>query len=142
MIRMGRYSFYRLLILAVLLLVGCAGSTGEVKVRLGEEFSLPMGQTAVITGEEFRIEFVQVSEDSRCPKDVTCIWEGRVTAVVEISTDGSPQQLNLTEPGLTDAPARVTYGEYELTYQVLPYPGEATTEIAADEYRLLLVVSE
>ena len=125
----------------VLLLSSFVGCSGEVKARLGEEFYLSIGQSIVITGEDLEIKFVEVSEDSRCPKDVTCIWEGRVTAVIEILTDGSSQQLELSQPGLTDAPARETYGEYELTYRVEPYPEKAEVEIAVDEYRLILIVN-
>ncbi len=77
----------------ILLLVGCAGNA-ELRSRLGEEFSLRIGQSVAITGEDLEIRFVEVSEDSRCPKDVTCVWEGRVSTVVEISTDGSSQQLD------------------------------------------------
>ena len=124
----------------LLLLVGCAGNA-EFRSRLGEEFSLRIGQSVVITGEDLEIRFVEVSEDSRCPKDVICVWEGRVTAVVEISTGGSSQQLNLSQPGLTDAPAREKYGGYELIYKVEPYPEKAEVEIAAEEYRLLIVVN-
>lgn len=137
-----KYSLYLLASLAIfLLLSGCAGSVDKNKARLGEEFSLHIGQSVVITGEDLDIKFVEVSEDSRCPKDVTCIWEGRVTAVVEISTDGSSQQLELTQPGLTDAPAREIHKGYELTYRVEPYPENAEVELTADEYRLLLIVS-
>ncbi len=139
---MRKYSLYLLASLAiVLLLSSCIGSVDEDKARLGEEFTLPIGQSVVITGEDLDIKFVEVSEDSRCPKDVTCVWEGRVTAVVEISTGGSSQQLNLSQPGLTDAPAREKYGGYELTYKVEPYPEKAEVEITADEYRLLIVVN-
>ena len=120
----------------------CASSLSEVKAHLGEEFSLPIGQTFAITGENLSIKFVEVSEDSRCAKDVTCIWEGRVIAVVEISTGGSLQQLKLSQLGLTDEPSRESYGEYELTYKIEPYPEKATIEITADEYRLLLTVNK
>ena len=51
---------------------------------LEEEFILYINESVVIAGEDLRMKFVEVSEDSRCPKDVTCIWEGRVTAVIEI----------------------------------------------------------
>jgi hypothetical protein len=137
-----KYSLYLLASLGiVLLLSSCIGSVEEDKVRLGEEFSLSICQGVVINGEDLHIKFVEVSEDSRCPKDVTCIWEGRVTAVVEISTDDSSQQLKLSQPGLTDAPAREMYKGYGLTYRVEPYPEKAEVEIATDEYRLLLTVS-
>ena len=108
---------------------------------LDEEFILYAGESVAIAGEDLRMKFVEVSEDSRCPKDVTCIWEGRVTAVVEISMDGSSQQLELSQPGLTDAPARKTHQGYELACRVEPYPEKAEGEIAADEYRLVLIVS-
>ena len=126
---MWKYSSYILASLTiVLLLSSCAGRLGEVKARLGEEFSLHIGQSAIITEEDLRIKFVEVSEDSRCAKDVICIWEGKVTAVVEISIGGSSQQLNLSQPGLTDEPAMQTYRGYKLTYKVVPYPEKAAVE--------------
>ncbi len=138
---MWKYSFYLLTsVFIVLLLSSCAG-TGEVKASLGQEVSLSIGQSITITGEDLRIKFVEVSEDSRCAKDVTCIWEGRVSVVVEITDNGSSNMIVLTQPGLTDQYAKETYKEYQLTFNVEPYP-EAGKEIAADEYRLLLIVSK
>ncbi|MFC1965685.1 hypothetical protein ACFLWI_01880 [Chloroflexota bacterium] len=141
-VRMRRYSCYLVASLAIVLLLGSfIGCSGGVKARIGEEFSLHTGESIGIIGENLGIEFIEVSEDSRCPKGVTCIWEGRVTAVVEISMDGSSQQLKLTEPGLTDTPARIIHGEYELTYKIEPYPEEGK-EISIDEYRLILTINK
>ena len=138
---MWKYSFYLLASVAiVLLLVSCAG-TGEVKASLGEELSLSVGQTVVITGEDLEINFIEVPEDSRCARDVKCIWEGRVSCVVEITDNGSSYRMTLIQPGLTDQYARETYKDYQLTFKVEPYPEEGK-EIAADEYRLLLTVSK
>ena len=140
---MQKYSYYLAASLAItLLLSSFVGCSSEIQASLGEEFSLHIGERIGITKEDLRIEFVGISEDSRCPKNVTCIWEGRVTAVIGISMDGSSQQLKLTEPGLTDVPARKIFGGYELTYKVEPYPEKAEIEILADEYRLLLTVSK
>jgi hypothetical protein len=140
-VKMQKNSLYLLASLAIILLLSsCTGGTGGVEARLGEEFSLSSGHGIVITGEDLEIKFVEVSEDSRCPKGVTCVWEGRVTALVEISADESAHQLELTEPGLTSAPARETFKEYEITYKVEPYP-EVGKEISADKYRLLITVS-
>ena len=136
---MWKYSFYLLASFVIVLLIGSCAGTGEVKTSLGQEVSLSIGQSVLIAGEDLRIKFVEVSEDSRCPKGVTCVWEGRVSAVVEISADGSSQQLKLTQPGLTEQPAKDTFEEYQLTFKVEPYP-EAGKEISADEYRLLLTV--
>ncbi len=44
---------------------------------------IPLGET--ITLENYSITFVEVLEDSRCPENTTCIWEGRARVLVEIS---------------------------------------------------------
>lgn len=139
---MGKY-IYSLpaLITVVLLLAGCAAN-GDVEARLGEEFSLSIGQTARITGENLQITFEEVTEDSRCAKDVTCIWEGQVRAAVQITDSDSQDKITLTQPGLTDQSAGEIYHEYRLSFKVEPYPEEAGRLISADEYRLLLTISK
>jgi hypothetical protein len=141
MVQIRKYSLYLLAAVAFILLLGACACFGVVKARLGQEVSLPIGQSVVISGEGIEIRFMEVSEDSRCPKGVYCVWEGRVSALVEISADRSSEQLKLTQTGLTEQPASQDYKEYQLSFKVEPYP-EAGREIAKGEYRLLLVVSK
>lgn len=47
---------------------------------------IPLGET--ITLENHSIKFVEVLEDSRCPENTTCIWEGRARVLVEVSENG------------------------------------------------------
>lgn len=111
------------------------------EVSIGEDFSLHIGQSASIRGEELRIKFLEVVEDSRCPTGVTCIWEGRVSCLVEITYRESLHSVVLTEPGLTNFPSEQPFQEYKLAYHIEPYP-EAGTEIAEDEYHLHLKISK
>ena len=37
--------------------------------------------------EDLEVRFVEVVEDSRCPKNVNCIWAGEVTILVEVYRD-------------------------------------------------------
>lgn len=127
------------IVILVLLLTGCG--SGQTSTRMGEEFSLRIGQRASMVDEKLEIEFVEVSEDSRCPKKVTCIWEGRVIAVVEMAYGGSVDLVELVQRGLTDQPATATYQEYQLVFVVEPYP-EEDEPIRADDYRLRLTVSK
>ena len=136
---MGKCGSYFFASVAVALLLGGCASIGEVEGRLGEEVSLRIGQSVVISGENLEITFVEVLEDSRCPKDVVCVWEGRVRLTVEINENGSSNRVMLSQPGLTDQSAVEEYGEYQLAFKVEPYP-EAGEPTAADEYRLLLTV--
>ncbi len=138
----SKFGLYLLAGVAVFLLLGgCGVVPGEVKADLGQEFSLSIGQSAVISGENLEIKFKEVVEDSRCPEGATCVWEGRVSAIVEITENGSPYQMVLIQPGLTDEYAEETYKEYRLTFKVEPYP-EVGTEIVTADYWLLLTVSK
>ena len=94
----------------------------------------------MITGENLEIEFVEVVEDSRCPKNVQCIWAGRVSCIIEITDNDSLYKMVLTEPGLSYQYVDETYKEYRLAFHVEPYPelGKET----AEKYRLLMIVSK
>ncbi len=110
-------------------------------VSIGEDFSLHIGESASIKGEELQVRFLEVTEDSRCPRGVTCIWEGRAGCLVEITYRGSLDSVVLTEPGLTNFPPEQSFHEYKLSYHIEPYP-QAGAEIAEDEYRLHLKISK
>ena len=47
---------------------------------------IPLGETISI--ENHFLKFVKVLEDSRCPKNTTCIWEGRAKVQLEIWQEG------------------------------------------------------
>ncbi|MFC1967920.1 hypothetical protein ACFLVX_00820 [Chloroflexota bacterium] len=111
------------------------------EVSLGQELSLQIAESASIKGEELQIRFLEVTEDSRCPMGVTCIWEGRVSCLVEITYQGSLDSVVLTEPGLTSFPPEQSFHEYKLAYHIEPYP-QAGAEIAEGEYRLHLKISK
>ncbi|MEM7356642.1 MAG: hypothetical protein AAF657_37850, partial [Acidobacteriota bacterium] len=54
---------------------GQAVSEGETIV-LGEPFQLAVDGKAQLQGENLDVRFIRVVGDSRCPRGVTCIWEG------------------------------------------------------------------
>jgi hypothetical protein len=141
-VEMPAFRFYLLALVAgVLILAGCAGTNGEVKASLGQGLSLAVSQTAVIRGENLKIKFEEVLEDSRCPRGVTCIWEGRARCLVKLTNSNDSQTMELIEHGLSDQYSKVTYKNYQITFHVIPYP-EAGKEISTGEYRLLLTVSK
>jgi len=60
-----------LVALSLALLFTPACKPEKVVASLGQEFQLGSGQQASITGQDISIEFVRVTEDSRCPTGVT-----------------------------------------------------------------------
>ena len=128
-------------ITAVFLTTSGYSPFGKLEVSLNEEFELSIGQCVFITGENLEIRFKEVTGDSRCPRGVMCIWEGRVSCMVELVKAGSSYQMVLTEPGLTDEYTKERYEEYNIAFHVTPYP-ENGKQIAKDTYRLHLIISK
>ncbi|NJD21039.1 MAG: hypothetical protein FIA95_17355 [Gemmatimonadetes bacterium] len=104
---------YPLLALAlpVVLSSGCSESTGpgsdrqDILVPGVQEMTLRVGEEKAVGNSVLRLAFGQVLEDSRCPIDVVCVWQGN--ALVELGVRAGmgptvPIRLNTTlEPRST-----------------------------------------
>jgi len=92
-----RHSFFAAMGACVVLIAswGCAPIQPAVIVEPGASFALAPGQTAEVQRADTRITFRQVREDSRCPTDVTCVWEGDAKVDVVISRTGVPDDAKL-----------------------------------------------
>lgn len=128
------------LILIQPFLAACTGAPAGIEADLGQEFLLPIGQEARITGEDLRISFEDVIEDSRCPLNVTCVWEGRAGILVQLTYDDTTHKVVLNEPGLTGNAVDM-FRDYSITFHLKPYPGEAEN-ISKKDYYLQLTVSK
>ena len=122
---------------SVLSLAGCAN---QLSVQAGETFTIGVGDSARISGEDMKITFNEVIGDNRCPQNVFCIWAGVASSKVTIEYLGKNYVLVLNEPGLTDH-ADETFIGYTLTYSLNPYPREGE-QIAPKDYRLTMTVSK
>jgi hypothetical protein len=120
---------------------GCTGTPTSVQVNLDQEVSLSVGQTAVVQSQQLKIHFVEVVNDSRCPGDVQCFWQGEANCLVEITLAKSVQRLVLTQPGLTTGPAAQDFNGYELRFTLEPYPQSGRTTAKGD-YRLHLTITK
>jgi hypothetical protein len=95
-----------LLLASALLLGGCAASApreeqmlGKMQFEPGVEFQLAVGKSAD-SQNRYSVTFSRVIEDSRCPMNARCIWEGN--AKIEVNLAEFRQ-----EPGRKIAPAFV-----------------------------------
>jgi len=120
-------------------MVGCAQSESRTEVRLNQTFVMKMGQAVEVAGENLNIKFKDITEDSRCPKGVVCVWAGQVSALIQISAGDGQEELILTEPG--SSPNTIAYRQYTISHQITPYP-EAGKAINKADYRLQLTISK
>lgn len=103
---------------------------------------VPQGETVIIKGVS--IKFLEVIEDSRCPKDVTCIWAGRAIVKVEVIANGKKEEKILTfgeiRPGEEKNTNLYNSGKFAINGLTLnPYP---TSESTGKDTGYVLVVCE
>ena len=120
----------------------------------GEEFTLAAGQSATVSASTLTVKLVGVTEDGRCPSEVTCAESGPVSIAVTVQAGNEdPMEINLRT--FTDYQGRTPEMEFEgiqdrIEYEgyliravsVLPYPVNLEDKIEAGEYRVTFIVTK
>lgn len=84
---------------------GCSESTGpgsdrqEALIPAAQEMTLRIGEEKAISNSVVRLTFGLVVEDSRCPIDAVCVWQGNAMVELGIRAGMGPTQpirLNTT----------------------------------------------
>jgi hypothetical protein len=137
---MGRYIFTILIAFSLLLSVlsGCGKTRDYVQATLNREFTLAVGETASIDEEGLLVTFRDVPDDSRCPKDVQCVWPGIASCMVDVTGNSTKSSIVLVQPGGTKSEA-YEFQDYIITFALKPYP-ESITPIEKSEYSLTMTV--
>jgi hypothetical protein len=106
------------LALVALLAAGCNSPTAPDRVVPGRPFTLKVGESATLPGNDGRMGFVRLVSDSRCPLDALCITAG--DAVIQVSfTVGHLITEVHTDPRLSQIP----FANYVIRLTELqPYP--------------------
>jgi hypothetical protein len=123
-----------LFVASALVSLACAGSGAAVGantpattkvVAVEQDFDLSPGQTAVVDGGALTVSFEKVSEDSRCPTGVQCIWAGNGAVTLTATTPSSGKHAVTLNTTLTPHSARA--GTYEVSLIGLnPYPTQGS----------------
>ncbi len=89
---MKRWAIPLLSALAMLFwLAGCSLLDDNDSADTPEESTvvvLQEGQRIALPAFDATVTFVEKSEDSRCPTNVTCVWEGQAKILLEITRSG------------------------------------------------------
>jgi hypothetical protein len=84
--------------------VGCNGVTGSgvrTEERTGEavldrEFKIKYGQELTVKGQDLKVTFASLLDDSRCPVNATCVWEGDAEILIGVrQAKGEGSQIAL-----------------------------------------------
>jgi hypothetical protein len=130
-----------------LMMAACLAACGDgttsastMTVPLGREFTLRVGETAVVDDTGLRISVDKVADDSRCPVDVQCVWEGDAAVSVAIVDPSAPRSYELHTSGRYAQEA--THGAYRVTLVRLDPAPRSTVPLSSSDYRATLRVSQ
>lgn len=110
---------------------------------LDEAFELRAGQSATVEGTTLALTFVEVSLDSRCPTDVTCVWEGDAVVTLRTVLDGEERGVELHTAGdrERDGAKHVDVGPYRIHLLGLNPDPLSEQPIPGSAYRVTLRVT-
>ena len=132
---------HRFLWLACLLgVTGCDGSPSGPTVDLNERFTVAVGDTATIDDPRVRLQFVEVSGDSRCPADALCIQGGDAVVRLRAMAGTTASTLEL-HTGDASRASSVFQGLRVELMELQPYPFSSRT-IAPGDYKATLTVTQ
>ena len=100
---------------------------------LGTPFVMKVGESTTVDG--LTIEFMDVTQDSRCPIDVTCIWAGTIGVRLSLTHSGTTEAVEFQQVDgaysfkdylieiVSTSPAPISTGsiassQYEVTFKV------------------------
>lgn len=131
------------LILFGLLSSTACGSTTEadyqppaVRLDAPVEVTLGVGESARVGSSDLFATFLGATEDSRCPTDVTCVWEGNAALEVRLTLGDEPAATLRINTAV--APTSVDYDAVSfMIVRLVPDPDQAVPTQPAD-YRVTL----
>jgi hypothetical protein len=121
---------------------GCESSTALEQtpdaslLPASREVVLEYGDDIRLEGSVLRLSFGEVLEDSRCPVDVTCVWEGNGKVVIGIAAGMGPTHALILNTSLE--PRSVVWSGIRVTLLELTPAPHAGTPIPPQDYAVRL----
>jgi hypothetical protein len=107
--------------------------------EIDTEISLYIGESVTIKDHGIKLKFVDVLDDSRCPSDVECVWEGTVSLMINIQYNS--QDLGNFILNSSNLHKASFMGYYVKFKELEPYP-ISTEIIPKTSYRATFSVDE
>lgn len=132
---------FGVILVIISIMLGWTGTSGAAqKVCVNSEFQLKAGAKAGVRDTGLTIRFLAVSEDSRCPEGVNCIWAGNGKVKISVSAPKKPAAT--LELNTTTTPSSASYEGYDIKLvKLAPYPKHGT-EIKPADYVVTLLVTK
>ncbi len=102
--------------------------SNPIHTSLNQSFQLNINQTAIVKPDNIKITFLNVTEDSRCPEGMFCVWPGQVKALLRLETDQNHEDVFNLTLNSNETHSQKTIAGYSVKLEnVKPYPGSDKT---------------
>ena len=116
------------------------GADTAVVANPGADFNLAVGKSATISGTDYRIKFNRVTEDSRCPVDVQCVWAGDAKIELTVARNSAPDDTRVIS--LTPPNSEATVGNVKIRFVSLaPTPRQSEPPASRPYVARLMVLT-
>lgn len=130
-------------IAAPLAALAAIAGLATAEIPIGQPFTLAPDEKVLVGDLPLELHFETIAEDSRCPLDAVCIWEGEAVAELRLSSpDRDAENVRLHTRHSPFGPSVVEHADlFVHLLDVMPYP-KSTIPIDPADYRLTLIVLE
>ena len=129
-------------LLTVSLAAGCGGISDVFEPGPAQTVVLGVGEQAQTTDGSLSILFVDVSDDSRCPTDVVCVWAGNGQVVIQLEPTGGSAVDEVLNTNQDVGPGEVVFRGYSFELVSLSPAPVSTIPIPPADYKVMLRVTE
>lgn len=104
----------------------------ENTLNAQSQITIKQGETLFLKNEKMNISFNDITEDSRCPTDVNCVWAG--VAVADITVMGvatRPMNISVATSSFPNKgySKNAVFNGYDISLvSVSPYPSKGNSE--------------
>ena len=107
----------------------------------GELFKLTRGESKLVAGTDLTVRFLRLVADSRCPAEVSCVWQGDGEIEVELGVGGRQSRVRLHTHGGAQYPSEASFAGYRAKLVDLA-PAPANPPRPDSEYVATLAVEK
>ena len=114
----------------------------QVDITLDQSFDLKVGDVASLKTDEtnFSFKLEAIEEDSRCPADVMCIWQGVFSARF-ICSSCSENKFYLGNNALPEHPTSIELNGFRIELLEIQPELYVDSKLNQNDYSLKLIVS-
>ncbi len=122
--------------IGIIALVFVSAAT-QVFAKHEKKVSVQVGKSATESHSKVKVEFVEMIEDSRCPKGVDCVWAGNAKIKIKVTKGGKSQTIELNS-GMVNKDN--TFAGYEFTIEKLTPEPAINVRIDRNSYVAVIFV--